>query len=320
MQFTRLGTVAQVRIARPTDRLEQVTRFYCDLLGLARIGGFRGHDGHDGIMIGLPGATYHLEFTHRAGGSSCSAPGPDNLLVLYLPDEAERMAVAARLEAGGHPPVEPDNPYWRERALTFADPDGWHVVLCSGAGVAAQPEASIEVAVTKLEMTAPPARPPSPAPTGLGTLMLMRAERPGADFYRYLYTAVGAPWQWYQRRLLDDAALAAIIEDPDVRVQVLWLDGVPVGYFEIDNRAGDGNVELAYFGLMSRFTGLRLGPFMLDAAIRVAWSLEGAQRMWVSTCSLDHPKALQTYQRAGFVPFARETIVIPDPSVLLAGR
>lgn len=56
-------TARQVRIARPTDRLEAVTAFYVDGLGLPRLGGFEGHDGYDGVFIGLPGTPYHLELT-----------------------------------------------------------------------------------------------------------------------------------------------------------------------------------------------------------------------------------------------------------------
>ena len=38
-------------------------------------------------------------------------------------------AVAERLERAGHHPVDPENPYWEGRALTYEDPDGWRVVF-----------------------------------------------------------------------------------------------------------------------------------------------------------------------------------------------
>jgi hypothetical protein len=43
--------------------------------------------------------------------------------------------VQARLEALGHRPVEPENPYWRDKSVTFEDPDGWRVVLCATEGI-----------------------------------------------------------------------------------------------------------------------------------------------------------------------------------------
>jgi catechol 2,3-dioxygenase-like lactoylglutathione lyase family enzyme len=131
----RQAAVAQVRVARPTHQLDKVVAFYRDGLGLDEIDRFEGHAGYDGVMLGLPGRQYHLEFTQHAGGSPCPAPSDDNLLVLYIPDEAEYHAMCARLERLGHAPVEPANPYWRDKCTTFEDPDGWRVVLCQNNGI-----------------------------------------------------------------------------------------------------------------------------------------------------------------------------------------
>jgi catechol 2,3-dioxygenase-like lactoylglutathione lyase family enzyme len=121
--------VSAVRLARPTDRLAECVRFYRDALGLVELGGFTGHAGYDGVMLGLPDGSVHLELTSHVDGSPCRAPSPDNLLVLYLPDRSTVDAVAARLAAAGHHAVEPENPYWLTRAVTVEDPDGWRVVL-----------------------------------------------------------------------------------------------------------------------------------------------------------------------------------------------
>jgi catechol 2,3-dioxygenase-like lactoylglutathione lyase family enzyme len=122
--------VERVRVARPTDRLDAVVRFYRDGLGLPELGRFEGHAGYDGVFLGLPGEEYHLEFTSHADGSPCPAPSRDNLLVLYLADGAAVAATAGRLAALGYPPVEAENPYWTELgAVTVEDPDGWRVVL-----------------------------------------------------------------------------------------------------------------------------------------------------------------------------------------------
>ena len=79
-----------VRVARPTDRLDEVVRFYRDGLGLAELGRFEGHAGYDGVFLGLPGEECHLEFTTHVDGSPGPAPTRDNLLVFYLEDAAER--------------------------------------------------------------------------------------------------------------------------------------------------------------------------------------------------------------------------------------
>ena len=163
--------------------------------------------------------------------------------------------------------------------------------------------------VTYLEMTAKPVSPTPPRPAR--QIALMRAERPTVSFYRYLYDTVGEEWLWYERRLLSDDDLAVIIENPDVEIYVLYVSGVPAGFGELDRRI-DGEVELAYFGLLPEFIGRGLGLFLLRWLIDQAWSYE-PDRLWVHTCDLDHPTALQVYQKAGFVPYEREEISFASP-------
>jgi GNAT superfamily N-acetyltransferase/catechol 2,3-dioxygenase-like lactoylglutathione lyase family enzyme len=115
----------EVRIARHTDRLEDLIRFYGDGLGLVEVGRFRDHSGYDGVFLDVPGTGTHLELT-TGGTHRAPAPHPESLLVLYLGDDDAVRTVAQRL---GRDPVTPANPYWAQHATTFADPDGFHVVL-----------------------------------------------------------------------------------------------------------------------------------------------------------------------------------------------
>jgi hypothetical protein len=115
----------ELRVARHTDRLAELVAFYRDGIGLEEIGGFRDHDGYDGVFLAVPGTKAHLELT--SGGAH---PGPDphqeTLLVLYLGDAESVEAVLQRLDAT---PVEPANPYWTQHGVTVEDPDGFRVVL-----------------------------------------------------------------------------------------------------------------------------------------------------------------------------------------------
>ncbi|MDM5154925.1 VOC family protein [Bacillus sp. DX1.1] len=124
----------QFRIARPTDKFEEVIKFYEEGLGLKRIGEFQNHEGYDGVMLGLPDVEYHLEFTKHINGSPCPAPTKDNLLVFYMPDKAEIEKMNNRLNAMGYYEVEPENPYWKEKGTTIEDPDGWRIVLMNTDG------------------------------------------------------------------------------------------------------------------------------------------------------------------------------------------
>lgn len=119
----------QLRIARPTDRLEEVVGFYRDGLGLEEIGSFVDHDGFDGVMLGAVGQPYHLELTRQRRHSAGGSPSPEHLLVFYLPDRAEWQSAVDRMERHGCVAIASHNPYWDRNGVTFADPDGYRVVL-----------------------------------------------------------------------------------------------------------------------------------------------------------------------------------------------
>jgi len=120
---------AKLRVARPTDQLEAVLCFYQKGLGLQLLGQFQDHDGFDGVMLGSPGAPYHLEFTCRRGHVAGRAPTQDNLLVFYIPDLGEWQAALQRMREHGYEAVAAFNPYWDRLGRTFEDPDGYRVVL-----------------------------------------------------------------------------------------------------------------------------------------------------------------------------------------------
>jgi hypothetical protein len=118
-----------LRVARPTDQLDEVVRFYTVGIGLEPLGGFENHEGFDGVMLGTPGAAYHLEFTRKIGHIAGRAPTADNLLVFYLPDLQQWQDAVDRMIAAGYEPVSSFNPYWDQTGRTFEDPDGYRVVF-----------------------------------------------------------------------------------------------------------------------------------------------------------------------------------------------
>jgi len=177
--------------------------------------------------------------------------------------------------------------------------------------VAAAPK--IECTITFLEMRQRPSLRPAPPAAG-PSLALLKVDGPTVAFYRFLYNTVGRPWLWFERRLLSDESLAAIIRDPKVEVWVLYRGGQPAGFAELDFRGlgRDGTADLAYFGLLPEFIGQGLGPYLLSAALERAWSNEPS-RVTVNTNTLDHPSALPLYQRFGFRPLRREERRFDDP-------
>jgi len=152
-----------------------------------------------------------------------------------------------------------------------------------------------------LEITDPAQIAPAPPP--VPGFEVRQAEIPSPELSRWLYATVGADWSWTDRLEWDLARwerwLAAGVE-----TWLGWLRGTPAGYAQLEP-GGDG-IELAYFGLLPAFTGRGLGPVLLDAAVRRAWAL-GPRRVWVHTCSLDHPAARETYRRRGFRVYDERT-------------
>jgi len=169
--------------------------------------------------------------------------------------------------------------------------------------------ATVETVVTYLEMTAPPHKLP-PQPVG-PRLALMRVDMIPLHFYRYLYATIGHDWLWVERLDMDDDALAQNVQREGIEISVLYANGAPAGYYELD-LAGGETVDLVYFGLMPDWTGRKIGPWFLGCAVMEGFSGD-AKRLTINTCTLDHPSALRLYQRIGFQPVRRETkdLVIP---------
>ena len=113
----------------------------------------------------------------------------------------------------------------------------------------------------------------------------------------FFYKEVGNLWQWTDRLNWSEEEWCNWVERENLQTWILQLRGTPAGYFELDDL--DGDVEIAYFGLLPQFLGKGLGGGFLTAAVEKAWEM-GAARVWVHTCSLDHPNALKNYQARGF--------------------
>jgi len=125
-----------------------------------------------------------------------------------------------------------------------------------------------------------------------------------AAFFRYLYAEVGRAYRWTDRLSWSDSQIRAYLDAGDVSLHVLYLDGAPAGYFEL-RRHPDRSIEVAYFGLLGEYIGRGLGSWLLTQATRTAWK-EKPERVWLHTCTLDHPHALPNYLRRGFQVVRKE--------------
>lgn len=171
----------------------------------------------------------------------------------------------------------------------------------------------IAAVVTYLEMRERPEVRQSAWPEGF---TIERLARPDLDLYRAAFRAVGEPWLWFSRVVMPDAALTDLLASPAVDVYLLMHEGQPKGMIELDRR-GMPDIELVAFGLTPDVVGRGLGRELMNFALRAAWS-RSPRRLWLHTCTLDHPKALGFYIHCGFTPYKRGLEIADDPR--LSGR
>ncbi|MBP2277162.1 MULTISPECIES: GNAT family N-acetyltransferase [Sphingomonas] len=177
-------------------------------------------------------------------------------------------------------------------------------------GLIAVRDDEVATIVTTLEMRQRPPLRPLPA----SPMRLVAWDAPSIDAYRTLFRRVGAPWLWFSRLVMDERALGAILADPNVAIHaVVDRAGIEVGMLELDFRES-GQCEISYFALVPELAGKGLGRWLMAEALARGWR-KGIERVWVHTCTLDHPSALNFYRAQGFVAIKRTIETFPDPRV-----
>ena len=160
------------------------------------------------------------------------------------------------------------------------------------------------ITITHLEMTDPAelkGRYVSPE-----ELILQRAEIPLPSLSRFFYQHVGRGYYWKRRLIWSDEQWAEWVASDSLQTWVGYQRGTPVGFAEMQIQAA-GSVEVLYFGLLPEFIGQGLGGALLTEVLEAAWSIEGTRRVWLHTCSKDHPAALPNYKARGLRVFKTET-------------
>ena len=146
-------------------------------------------------------------------------------------------------------------------------------------------------------------------------LLVLRASLPSPDLNRSFYTGVGGDWYWLDRLAWTWGQWMAWLDRPEVETWIAVQAGTPAGYVELERQPGDA-VEVAYFGVLPRFTGQGIGGYLLSHAVHRAWRMApDIRRVWVHTCTMDHPGALGNYLARGFTVFKEEEADMALPPV-----
>ncbi len=139
---------------------------------------------------------------------------------------------------------------------------------------------------------------PKVDPPGASGLALARLNATTIERYLSIYRTLGERWMWFSRLVMPRGELAAILDDRAVEAWAVTHDGADCGLLELDFREA-GACEIAFFGLYEAQTGKAAGRWLMNRALEMAWR-PGVGRVWVHTCTFDHPRAVEFYRRSGF--------------------
>lgn len=170
------------------------------------------------------------------------------------------------------------------------------------------PAGKIATIVTHLEMNEPHAWRIEPR----ADVVLTAVPNPDPAWYLRLYREIGEEWLWFSRLTLSEGRLAEILGDARCKIFAARDQTVDIGLVELDCSDPE-NVEIAFFGLVPGAVGRGLGRWLMGEALGTAWSLPRTRRVWLHTCTLDHPSALAFYMKCGFQPHRRTIEVADDP-------
>lgn len=172
------------------------------------------------------------------------------------------------------------------------------------------PPGKLANVVTYLEMRTPSEAHQHPTTS---ELVIRREEQPGLAWYRQLYREIGTSWLWFARLRMTDDELRAVLHNPSIDIFVLSHNGVDGGLLEFDRRHMP-DIEIVYFGVAPWLIGKGAGRALLEHCLPLEWA-HGPHRIWLHTCTLDHPRALDFYRRFGFVPYKRAVEIMDDPRI-----
>ncbi len=133
---------------------------------------------------------------------------------------------------------------------------------------------------------------------------LKEANKDNFDLNKFFYKQIGKGHQWIDRLIWQDKDWLKYISNENLRTYILKKENDLVGYFELIFNNND--CEIAYFGILEEFIGKGYGGFLLSEALKIGF--KRANRIWVHTCSLDHPNAIENYKSRGMKIFKTEIL------------
>ena len=141
--------------------------------------------------------------------------------------------------------------------------------------------------------------------------LLVKKTNPDFQLNKFFYKQVGKKHRWVDRLSWSDEKWMTYISNRNLETYVISKYDELVGFFELLYNPELKETEISYFGLLEEYIGKGIGGFALSSAIRKAFE-KNINRVWLHTCTLDHPNALKNYIARGMRVFRKENINILD--------
>ena len=140
---------------------------------------------------------------------------------------------------------------------------------------------------------------------------LVKKIKPDFQLNKFFYKQVGKKHRWIDRLSWSDVKWINYISNKNLETYIISESDELVGFFELLYNPELKETEISYFGLLEEYIGKGIGGYALSVAIKKSFE-KNIKRVWLHTCTLDHPNALKNYIARGMTVFKKENINILD--------
>ena len=138
---------------------------------------------------------------------------------------------------------------------------------------------------------------------------IIQVDPPDFQLNKFFYKQIGRKHRWIDRLAWGDKKWIEYVENPRIKTFILKDNNNLAGYYETIHDPDKNETEIAYFGILEEYIGKKCGGYLLSEAIN-SLLVNGINRVWLHTCSLDHKNALKNYLARGLKIFKSERIKI----------
>jgi len=136
---------------------------------------------------------------------------------------------------------------------------------------------------------------------------ILLEKKPIIDLCKFFYKEVGRDFFWRDRLKWSNQDWLDYVNNDFFKLYILKYNNKLAGYYELLYDPKINSMEIPYFGIFKEFYGKKIGGYLLTDALSTSFK-QKITKVWVHTCTLDHPNALKNYLARGMKIFKTEKI------------